>query len=52
VTLGLSYLTNMYFREYHLITAAAILSLLPLFVLFGILRKWMIQALTGSGLKA
>jgi multiple sugar transport system permease protein len=52
VTLGLSYLTNMYFREYHLITAAAILSLLPLFLLFAILRQWMVEALTGSGLKA
>lgn len=52
ITLGLSYLTSMYFREYHLITAAAILSLLPLFLLFGILRQWMIDALTGSGLKA
>ena len=52
VTLGLSYLTNMYFREYHLITAAAVMSLLPLFVLFAILRQWMVEALTGSGLKA
>lgn len=52
VTLGLSYLTNMYFREYHLITAAAILSLLPLFLLFAILRQWMVEALTGTGLKA
>jgi multiple sugar transport system permease protein len=51
VTLGLSYLTNMYFREYHLITAAAILSLLPLFLLFAILRQWMVEALTGTGLK-
>jgi len=52
VTLGLSYLTNMYFREYHLITAAAILSLLPLFLLFAILRQWMVEALAGTGLKA
>ena len=52
ITLGLSYLTNMYFREYHLITAAAIISLLPLFILFAVLRQWMVQALTGTGLKA
>ena len=52
VTLGLSYLTNMYFREYHLITAAAIISLLPLFILFAVLRQWMVRALTGTGLKA
>jgi len=35
-----------------LITAAAILSLLPLFLLFAILRQWMVEALTGTGLKA
>lgn len=51
VTLGLSYLSNMYFTEYHYITAAAILSLLPLFVLFAVLRQWMVKALAGSGLK-
>ena len=51
VTLGLSYFTNMHFREYRLIMSAATLSMLPLFLLFAILRKWMIQALTGSGLK-
>lgn len=50
VTLGLSQLTNMYFIEYHLITAAAMLSLLPVFVLFALFRKWMREALTG-GLK-
>lgn len=51
VTLGLSYFTNMHFREYRLIMAAATLSMLPLFLLFAVLRKWMIEALTGSGLK-
>jgi ABC-type glycerol-3-phosphate transport system permease component len=51
VTLGLSYFTNMHFREYRLIMSAATLSMLPLFLLFALLRRWMIQALTGSGLK-
>jgi len=51
VTLGLSYLSNMYFKEYHLITAAATLSLLPLVVLFLLLRRWMVEALTGAGMK-
>ena len=50
VTLGLSQLTNMYFIEYHLITAAAMLSLLPVFMVFVLFRKWMTQALAG-GLK-
>ena len=52
ITLGLSYLSNMYFKEYNLISAAALLSLLPLFLIFVIFRKWMISALAGSGLKA
>lgn len=51
VTLGLSFLANMYFREYHLITAAAIMSLVPLLVLFLFLNRWMVSALTGTGLK-
>lgn len=51
VTLGLSYLSNMYFKEYHLITAAATLSLLPLLLLFILLRRWMVEALSGVGLK-
>lgn len=52
VTLGISYFTNIHFKEYHLIMAAATLSMLPLFLLFGLLRRWMIDALTGTGLKA
>ena len=51
VTLGLSFLANMYFREYHLITAAAIMSLVPLFIMFFFLNKWMVSALAGTGLK-
>jgi multiple sugar transport system permease protein len=51
VTLGISYFTNFHFKEYHLIMAAATLSMLPLFLLFALLRRWMIQALTGTGLK-
>ena len=52
VTLGLSYFTNQHFKEYRLIMSAATLSILPLFLLFALLRKWMIEALTGTGLKA
>jgi len=52
VTLGLSYFTNVHFKEYQLIMSAATLSMLPLFLLFAVLRKWMIKALTGTGLKA
>jgi ABC-type glycerol-3-phosphate transport system permease component len=51
VTLGLSYFTNVHFKEYRLIMSAATLSMLPLFLLFAVLRNWMIKALTGTGLK-
>ncbi len=51
VTLGISYFSNVHFREYHLIMPAAVLSMLPLFLLFAVLRKWMIEALSGVGLK-
>jgi multiple sugar transport system permease protein len=51
VTLGISYFTNVHFREYHLIMPAAVLSMLPLFLLFAVLRRWMIEALSGIGLK-
>ena len=51
VTLGISYFTNVHFREYHLIMPAAVLSMVPLFLLFMVLRKWMIEALSGAGLK-
>jgi multiple sugar transport system permease protein len=51
VTLGISFFTNVHFREYHLIMPAAVLSMLPLFLLFAVLRKWMIEALAGAGLK-
>ena len=51
VTLGISYFTNVHFREYHLIMPAAVLSMLPLFILFAVLHRWMIEALSGIGLK-
>ena len=52
VTLGISFFTGYHYREYHMIMAAATISILPLFLLFAVLRKWMIPALTGTGLKA
>ncbi|RMF88581.1 MAG: carbohydrate ABC transporter permease [Nitrospinota bacterium] len=51
VTLGLSTFTNMYFREYELLTAAAVLSILPILLLFICLQKWVVQAMVMSGLK-
>jgi len=51
VTLGLMSFTNMYFIEYNLLTAAAVLSILPILVIFLLLQRWVVQAVVMSGLK-
>ncbi|MGH7268257.1 MAG: carbohydrate ABC transporter permease, partial [Candidatus Rokuibacteriota bacterium] len=51
VTLGLMSFTNMYFTEYHLATAAAVLSVLPILVIFLTLQRWVVRAVVLSGLK-
>ena len=51
VTMGLMSFTNMYFIEYNLLTAAAIVSILPILVIFVVLQRWVVQAVVMSGLK-
>jgi putative chitobiose transport system permease protein len=51
VTMGLMSFTNMYFTEYHLATAAAVLSILPILVIFLALQRWVVRAVVISGLK-
>lgn len=51
VTIGLMSFTNMYFIEYNLLTAAAVLSILPILVIFIMLQRWVVQAVVMSGLK-
>lgn len=51
VTLGLVSFTNMYFIEYNLVTAAAVLSILPILMVFLVCQKWVVQAVVMSGLK-
>jgi len=51
VTMGLMNFTNMYFIEYNLLTAAAVLSILPILVIFVVLQRWVVQAVVMSGLK-
>ncbi len=51
VTLGLVSFTNMYFIEYNLVTAAAVLSILPVLVVFLAAQKWIVRAVVLSGLK-
>jgi multiple sugar transport system permease protein len=51
VTLGLVSFTNMYFIEYNLVTAAAVISILPILVVFLVCQKWVVRAVVMSGLK-
>jgi ABC-type glycerol-3-phosphate transport system permease component len=51
VTLGLVSFTNMYFIEYNLVTAAAVLSILPILVVFLACQRWVVRAVVMSGLK-
>jgi ABC-type glycerol-3-phosphate transport system permease component len=41
----------MYFTEYHLITAAAIFSVLPMAIMFIIFQRGIVRAISMSGLK-
>jgi len=51
VTMGLMSFTNMYFIEYNLATAAAVVSILPILLIFVTLQRWVVQAVVMSGLK-
>lgn len=51
VTLGLVSFTNMYFIEYNLVTAAAVLSVLPILVVFLACQRWIVRGVVMSGLK-
>jgi len=43
--------TNIYFIEYNLLTAAAVISILPILLIFLFLQRWVVQAVVMSGLK-
>jgi len=51
VTMGLVSFTNIYFIEYNLVTAAAVLSIVPILAIFLVCQKWVVQAVVMSGLK-
>ena len=51
VTMGLMSFSNMYFIEYNLLTAAAVISILPILLIFLTLQRWVVQAVVMSGLK-
>ncbi len=51
VTMGLVSFQNIYFIEYNLVTAAAVVSILPILAIFLFFQKWVVQAVVMSGLK-
>jgi len=51
VTLGLVSFTNMYFIEYNLVTAAAVVSILPVLAIFLLCQRWVFRDVVMSGLK-
>ena len=51
VTVGLYSYTNMYFTEYHLVTAAAVFSLIPTLLIFITFQKGIIRSVALSGIK-
>jgi multiple sugar transport system permease protein len=51
VTMGLMSFTNMYFIEYNLVTAAAVLSVLPVLAVFLACQRWIVRGVVMSGLK-
>ncbi len=51
VTLGLVSFQNIYFVEYNLVTAAAVVSILPILAIFLLFQKWVVQGVVMSGLK-
>jgi multiple sugar transport system permease protein len=51
VTMGLVSFQNIYFVEYNLVTAAAVMSVLPILAIFVFFQRWVAQAVMMSGLK-
>jgi len=51
VTMGLMSFVNIYYIEYNLLTTAAVISVLPILIIFLTLQKWVVKAVVMSGLK-
>jgi len=51
VTMGLVSFQNIYFVEYNLVTAAAVVSVLPIVAIFLLFQRWVVQGVVMSGLK-
>lgn len=51
ITLGLASFNNMYYVEYNLLTAASVVSILPILIIFLAFQRWMIKGVVMSGIK-
>jgi len=51
ITLGIQSFTSMYYTEYNLVMAVAVMSILPMAIMFAIFQKGIIRAVSMSGLK-
>ena len=51
ITVGIQSFTSMYYTEYNLVMAAAVLSILPMAIMFAIFQKGILRALSMSGVK-
>ena len=51
VTVGLVEYVGQFFVEYHLFTTAAVLTILPIFVIYLVLQRYIIEGIATQGLK-
>jgi ABC-type glycerol-3-phosphate transport system permease component len=51
ITVGLVEFVGQFFVEYHLFTTAAVLAIIPIFVIYLILQRYIIEGIATQGLK-
>lgn len=51
VTVGLTEYVGQFFTEYHLYTTAAVLAIIPVFVIYLVLQRFIIEGIATQGLK-
>ena len=51
ITVGIQSFTSMYYTEYNLVMAAAVLSILPMAIMFAIFQKGIVRAVSMSGVQ-
>jgi multiple sugar transport system permease protein len=51
ITLGLASFNTMYYIEHNLATAAALVSIVPILLLYLLFQRWMVKAVVMSGVK-